>query len=355
MVTKALAWAPYCGSNFSWKAAAALGVAGLLAACGGGGGGGGVGDTGSTTAPITRAEVQAGDYLVYTVTNTPTVPAGQQPTTMSQTRSYVSIAADGSSQQFTGYSAAVFAGPTTFDVNDGFVGNNDAIGSANIPCFYTPALQSSPPYPRSVGQTWQQTSVRTCSGITNTGTQSGKVVAREQVVVPAGTFDSYKVERKGLLETVSSTTSQTLTCWYSVQRGVTLKCDSTGTQTPVGSTTPNSVISSSMSLKGWGGPNRATLGTVLPRFSGYWRVQYGGGNSGSCTQLMVSDTGGISGNCSAASGGSFAVTGSVNDSGAVDIALPTGGKLTGTLTTPYGGNGTWADSGLTGTWTAIHN
>jgi hypothetical protein len=96
-------------------------------------------------------------------------------------------------------------------------------------------------------------------------------------------------------------------------------------------------------------------GNVLARFTGSWRVQYTGGTSGSCAQLAVTTSGGISGSCTAATGASFNVTGSVNELGAVTLALPTGGSLTGTLTTPYEGAGTWVDGSFTGTWTANHN
>jgi hypothetical protein len=70
---------------------------------------------------------------------------------------------------------------------------------------------------------------------------------------------------------------------------------------------------------------------------------------------MVTASGGIIGNCTAASGASFNVTGSVNELGAVTLALPTGGNLTGTLNTPYSGLGNWVDGSFTGTWTASHN
>jgi hypothetical protein len=180
-------------------------------------------------------------------------------------------------------------------------------------------------------------------------------VARESLVTPAGTFDSYRAERTGVSVTTTNTVSQQLTCWYSVQRGVMLRCDYTSTQTLAASTTPSYVASTTIVLTGLGGPTRLAQGNVLARFAGAWRVQYAGGVSGNCAQLAVTTSGGISGNCTVASGASFSVTGSVNDSGAVTITLPTGGSLIGTLTTPYSGNGSWTDGSFTGTWTATHN
>jgi hypothetical protein len=355
MVTNALLRAHCGGKKRSWRVAAAISAAGLLAACGGGGGGGEAGPT----PPITRTEAQAGDYFLYGWTMATAVPAGVRGQTWESVQTYHSIAADGTNRTVTTNSTGMPGGQTTFDVNDGLVGYSDVIGG-DVNCPYTPAAQWSPPYPRSVGQTWTSTSTSTCGTPTTTTTISGEVVAREQLSVPAGSFDSYRVDNTGVTMTPLSTTGggnsvlEKDTCWYSVQRGVLLRCDSTITTTPANSTTPSNVDSITLVITGLGGPARAAQGNVLARFTGTWSVQYVGGNSGNCAQLAVTARGAISGNCTAASGASFAVAGSVNEGGAVDITLPTGGKLTGTLTTPYTGNGTWADSGLTGTWTASH-
>jgi hypothetical protein len=351
MVINALRLADWGGQNLAWRVTAVIGLVGLLAACGGGGGGSG--STGDTP-PLTRNEAQVGDYFVYATNTTQTLPTGVQPTSYSSTESYLSIAADGTSQRVNTYnSSGTLASQLTFNVNEGLVGSMPISGGSN--CSYTPALQAPPPYPRSVGQTWSGTSMRTCGTTTATVTPTGKIVAREQLVIPAGTFDSYRAERTGLAVDATNTVSQQLTCWYSVQRGVMLKCDFTSTRTPAASTTPNYVASSTTVLTGLGGPTRVAQGNVLARFAGAWRVQYAGGVSGNCAQLAVTTDGSISGSCTAASGAIFSVTGSANDSGAVTITLPTGGSLTGTLATPYSGNGSWTDGSFTGTWTASHN
>jgi hypothetical protein len=197
--------------------------------------------------------------------------------------------------------------------------------------------------------------VFTAGTTTATFTETGQIIARETLEIPAGTFDSYRAENTFLMVTTSTSFLQKSTCWYSVQRGVLLRCDSTYTTTSTGSSTPATTTSITTTLTGLGGPTRVSQGNVLPRFAGSWRVQYTGGASGSCAQLTVTASGGISGSCTAASGTAFNVTGSVNDRGAVTLALPTGGSLTGTLTTPYEGVGTWVDGSFTGTWTASHN
>jgi hypothetical protein len=347
------------GKKLPLNVTAVIGITCLLAACGGGGGGGGGGGAAGATAapaattPITRTEAQVGDYFVYSTTTTQTLPATAQPTAYFRTDSYLSIANDGTSQRVSTYSNGIAAAQSNLDVNDGQVGRILVNGGST--CSYTPALQTSPPYPRSVGQTWSGSSVSTCGTTTGTFTHTGKIVAHEPLVVPAGTFDSYRAEITGMSVTSTSSVAQQLTCWYSVQRGAMLKCDYITTQTPATSTTPNSVASNSAVLTGLGGPTRVAQGNVLARFTGSWRIQYTGSSSGNCAQLEVTTSGGISGSCTAASSATFNVTGSVNDFGAVTLALSTGGSLTGTLTTPYAGLGNWTDGSLVGTWTASHN
>lgn len=127
-----------------------LGSTALLGACGGGGGADAGSGAGNLNASITQAEVQTGDYLIYTTTNTPTVPAGQQPTTLSQVRSYVSIASDGTSQQQNTYSTSSLTSSNTVDVNGASLGTSVVVGSVPNVCTYAPALQVAPSYPRTV-------------------------------------------------------------------------------------------------------------------------------------------------------------------------------------------------------------
>jgi hypothetical protein len=346
------------GKVSPWKIAAVIGLTSLLAACGGGGGGGGAGSDGSAaasaTTPITLTETQAGDYFVYSTTQT--LPTATQAQTYNETTSYLSFATDGTHQLvFTTEGAPAYQ--ATLNANDGILGNNDAIGGTSIACPNVPALQGVPPYPRSVGQTWSSSTKQTCRTITSTQTISGEIKAREQLVTPLGTFDSYRVTRTSqfVFSSANFTTAPLLdqsTCWYEVQRGVKLRCESTYTTPSTSPSTPATTTSITTTLTGLGGPHRASLGNVLARFAGSWRVQYSGGTSGDCAQLAVTASGSISGSCTATTGASFNVTGSVNNSGAVTLALPTGGSLTGTLTTPYSGQGNWTDGSFSGTWTA---
>lgn len=353
-ITNAKPRAWHDGNHFTWRAAAAAGLLGLLVACGGGGSdAGSTGTPGAT--PIMRAEAQVGDYFIYAMTQTTTVPANVPVSAYNSTSTYASVEADGTNQRVTTYGSYFSSQQNTYNVSGAWVSQDAAIGGPGVICSSAPASQSVPPYPRSVGQTWSSTSVRTCGSLTSTTTQTGEIVAREQIVLPAGTFDSHRAVRTVVSVYATSTLSSQVTCWYSVERGHVLRCETAFTDTPAGATTPTSVASTTQILTGLGGPARAAQGNVLPRFHGSWRVHYSGGASGSCSSLLVTASGAISGNCTPTGGVAFAVNGSVNGSGAVAITLPTGGVLTGTLTTPYSGSGSWTDSGLSGTWTATHN
>lgn len=345
--------AQHKSNRFIWQAGAAMGLAALLVACGGGGDDAGAAPV-AAPLPITRTEAVVGDYFVYAMTFTTSVPAGVAPRAYNLTTAYRSIALDGTNQRVSTRSDVAAVQQSTYNVNAALVSSDYFLGGAVI-CTFSPPAQASPPYPRAVGQAWSGTSVHNCAGPQTTMVQSGQIVARENLVTPAGTFDAYRTIRTALNTDTTSVTSQDLTYWYSVDRGFLLRCDHTNTTTPAGSTTPNNVISVTQILTGVGGPARPAQGNVLTRFQGLWRVQYTGGASGNCAQLFVSSSGTVSGNCTPAGGSAFAVTGTVNAGGEVSIVLPTGGVLTGTLTAPYAGTGTWVDGGLSGAWTAVHN
>lgn len=342
------------GHRFIWKVGAAAGLAALLMACGGGGGDdAGTGGTPvSAPPPITRTEAVNGDYFVYLNTSVTSVPAGGATVAYNSTVTYRNVEADGRNQRVTTRTDSLGILQASYNVDAALVSSDNFFGGAVL-CTFSPPAQVAPPYPRSVGQAWSSTSAHSCAGSLTTLVQTGEIVARESLALAAGTFDAYRSTRTTTATSANIVTSQALTCWYSVARGVLLRCDYTNTTTPVGATTPNSVVSVAQVLTGMGGPARVAQGNVLPRFQGWWQVQYSGGAAGNCAQLYVSAAGTLSGNCAATGGSAFAVTGTVNTSGAVSIVLPTGGVLSGTLTTPYTGTGTWIDSGLSGTWVAV--
>lgn len=353
-ITNAKPRAWHDGNHFTWRAAAATGLLGLLVACGGGGSdAGSTGTPGAT--PIMRAEAQVGDYFTYVVMETTTVPASVPVSAYNSTVAYRSVAADGTNQRVTTWSTGQAAGLRTYDVNDAVVSNDSYSGSGVVICSYSPSAPVAPPYPRAVGQSWNGTSQFTCRVSSAAIVQAGQILARETLSLPAGIFDAYRAVRTSTATGATGVSKEESTCWYGVDRGVLLACNYTNTTTPVGSSTPASVISYTQLLTGLGGPNRVAQGVQLSRFQGPWNVKYSGGSSGTCNLLAVSASGDINGSCSNTASATFTVTGTVNESGVVNIHLPGGGALIGNLSTIYSGSGTWSDAGLTGTWTAMHN
>lgn len=334
----------------------------LLAACGGGGGDdGGAGGVGGGTAPFTRTEAQAGDYFVYAMTSSERVVVGGVSNTntsaYTSTVTFRSVASDGTSQRVTTFGDGQSAVQRTYNVNDAVVSNDSYPASGAVVCSYSPPDAIAPPYPRTVGQSWNGTSQFTCRVSSASIVQSGRVLARDTLSIsPVGIFDAYRATRTSTATGATGVSNEVSTCWYEANRGVLLLCNSTSSTTPVGSSAPTTVISSSQMLTGLGGPNRVAQGVQLPRFQGSWTLQYSGGSSGTCNFLTIGAGGDINGSCSSDTGSaSFAVTGTVNESGVINIGFPGGGALFGNLNTTYSGSGTWSDAGLSGTWTATHN
>ncbi|MBX3626608.1 MAG: hypothetical protein KF892_16425 [Rhizobacter sp.] len=324
-------------ARVSLRALAIVPALGLIS-CGGGGGG--------DDAP--PPALMAGDYYVYDYSFT---PAGSSTSSYRNITTISSVAPDGTNLR-VGTSSLAIASYTAY-LNSAQVGYMTSV-NGSINCQFSPPAQVAPPSPRSVGQSWSVTSTTSpsgCNGVIQT-TQSGQVVAREAITVPAGTFETYRVTRQAS-NTLSATTSnqQTSTCWYAVDRGYVVRCDFNTTTTTSGSITTST---STQVLSAIGGPVRASQGSTVSRFQGAWRVGFNGGVSGNCPSLLISSSGNVSGTCNVTGGASFTVAGTVTPSGSVSLSLSTGGSLTGSLSTPYAGSGTWVDSGTSGSWTASH-
>lgn len=332
------------------KAAVGSAVLMLLAACGGGGG-----DGGGPSGPLTRTEANAGDYFIFSNTTTTTVPSGVPVGAYNSIVTYRSVAPDGTNQRVTTASAS---GPvvqqSTYNVNVALVTVDGNIGSTVPMCTYSAPQPVAPPYPRSVGQTFGNTVVRTCNGTAVTVATTGSVTARENLVLPIGTYDSWRSQRTVTTTFATYVIVDQFTCWYSVARGNLLRCDSNHTRTQNGAGAPDQVWTVAQVATGIGGPGRASEGAVLPRFQGTWRVQYAGGGVGTCPSLNVTSAGAVSGICYPSTGGSFAVSGSVDVNGSVSLTWAGGGALSGTLNTPYSGSGNWSEGAFTGTWAATH-
>lgn len=333
---------PMSAARVARLVAAALLAAGL-SACGGGGGGGGS-DAGTPAAPTgpvltARADLTVGEYMVYDKLQT-NHNTGVTPVMVKLTWMFDRVGATVRKKETAyGTSSRLW----TYDATSALA----SVSSGGLEsCTYAPGLQFSPPYPRWVGQTWNITSTMNCSSTTSQ--QQGRVVAREPLTLPIGTFDSLRVERTGVDIGGTYRSDVIETCWYDTARGFVLRCetDYTYRHGAAGSTTGWTDV---WVLSGMGGPGRAPTGFVLARFSGDWEMAYAGSPAVVCNRLQVSPDGSVSGACSTAPSGGF---GTVNTHGALSITLQNGMTLTGTLSTPDSGSGTWTLGASSGTWTA---
>lgn len=338
------------GKHFTWSALAAIG---LLAACGGGGGE-------TVTEPPPAPRFSTGDHYTYAVTSTPVLPAGGSVTSYHTTVSVKTVAADSASERVVTYgglqSVAVLE---AYTATGALASTTMHIGlTPTASCVYTPASQSAPPFPTSVGQTWSFVSTQTCvNGWTAAApdvTASGRVLALEEVTVPAGAYMSHRAERTAVATgpTFGSTES-TQTCWYATANGVALRCILTAAQTPVGASAPTSITTTERVLVGQGGLGKPSVGNQIARFRGPWRMI---GSPSFCAALTIAADGAVTGmSCPGSAGPSFTVvSGSVDVAGIIAVSLSGGGNLNGALTTPYSANGAWQQGAASGTWTALH-
>ena len=312
--------------------------------CGGGDGGG------ASQVALTRNDAVPGDYFIYEVTTT--TAAGGLATTRNSIVSYRSVAADGSNQRVAasgGGNSFVPIQRATYNVDGGLV-SVDSLSPPAVPvCTFTVPLALTPSFPRAVGQTWSNTTIRTCSTLVTTIVTTGTVVARENLTLPVGTVDTWRTTRAVTFTGSGGVTAQQLTCWYSVARGVMVRCDTVSQSGTTAESTTTEVLTSA------GGPTRASEGNVHARFQGPWYVSYSGASSGVCGSLAISSNGTVSGSCVPVGGAAFTVNGTVDVNGVVNVTWPGGGMLTGTLTAPYEGSGTWSEGTNSGTWTARHS
>jgi hypothetical protein len=325
----------------------------LIAACGGGGTSG---TQAPSPGPLMRNDAAPGDYFVYAMSTTTTVPSGVPTNTRNSIVTYRTLASDGTNQRVgtIGGSSGVPRQPSTYNV-DGALVSLDGAPGAPVVCSFSVPLALTPPFPRAVGQTWSNTTTRSCGSANTTIVTSGAVTARESLVLPIGTLDTWRTQRNVTFTTSVDVAVQQLTCWYSVTRGQMVRCDTNYQRTPNGAASPDAVTSTTELLTGAGGPGRAFEGNAQARFDGTWRVTFTGTASGTCGFLNVSATGAINGSCTSSGGAPFTVSGSVDLNGAVNVAWPGGGILTGSMTSPYEGSGTWTEGANSGSWTAHHH
>lgn len=94
-------------------------------------------------------------------------------------------------------------------------------------------------------------------------------------------------------------------------------------------------------------------------YQGGWTASFTGEDVGSCSSILVSAAGAVTGSCVSRDAGSLGVTGTVSSTGAAEFTAgdaSTGATFNGDLTTTGTGSGSWVnthtDPVIRGTWTA---
>lgn len=337
----------------------------LLGACGGGGGGS---DTAVTPPPpptISNAypnvSPSAGDWFVYTSTVTPTLPAGAAPTQRTITRHFRIVNTDGSLTRADTTSTFNSLASRAFNA----AGAQVTLISGTLLCTYAPAYRSGPLLTSIIGDSYSSTSSESCatqpSGtatVRNLST-SGTNQSNESKSIPLGTFSTFKYSQTLVTTATADVTTTLETCWIDRSTGRTVECTTTYSTVPVGQTTATASGSTRLLLEGYSFRGQTSVGAAVRRFAGYWNVTFAGTSIGECANLLIDSNGQISGSCrflisAGIYGTSFAVTGTVGANGAATFTATTGASMSGTFTSPESANGTWLNTGASGSWTATH-
>lgn len=325
-------------SVLSERHMAVLGLAALLAGCGGGGG---------TTAALCTADCVSG--VVQTSTGTGLsgvyVTATNPQTGQACAISNGPTGADGSyvislSTCGAGQSPVVLTAPggvsTVVPGGSGATGAGTA-GSAS------PGASSPVPTGGSSGAS----SGTSLPGQTPSGTSSSAGTSN-----PAGTGASPGTPAPGSSSAGTTSTSAGTT-------GTTGASGTSGAAGPAGNDS-GLLVNSWSPGQGASGVNlNPTTTASVAAFAGQWSASYvpadPRGDSGSCS-LTVSQLGVISAtgpNCTSTTSGPFVLTGSINSMGQFGGGTSTGGTYTGTFTSQQSSaSGTWKNGQDGGTWSA---
>ena len=344
------------------KPIAAFVLVANFTACGGGG-------SDSSPTPSTPVNTNAypsakptsGDWFIYTSSVNPTLPAGATPTERTITRHYRIVNSDGSLTRADTTSAFNSLASRAYNSNGALV----SYTSGSLLCNYAPAYRSSPPITSLVGDTYSATSSESCATQPNgtatirTLSANGTNQSAESKTISIGTFSTFKYSQTLLASTATEVTTTLETCWIDQNTGRAVECTSTYSTVPVGQTAATSSGATTFRLAGYSFAGQTSIGAAVRPFAGYWNVTFAGTSIGDCSNLLVDINGQISGSCRfLTSAGiyapSFSVSGTVSASGAATVTATTGASMSGTFTTPGAANGTWLNTGASGTWSATH-
>lgn len=350
--------------------ASAILIACLLVACGGGGGGGSNGSgtsSGSPAVAVDKTSPSVGDFYTYKMTGYSESGGNRYNYQPSYDTNLTTAVVDG-----TATVKPLFGEQTLYWFADTATLNGSYQGASKVKCMTTYAAGAyGPPAKLALNVSWNNSTAFTSDCGASEPLRSsklastGSVVAMESITVGAGTFQAYKltvnvIEQRtdkysyGNQHTVSSTRSSKLTTWVDVDTGVELK---SAIEETVTGFVDKPIYTLNRELVGLSHAKSARQVLVAERFSGAsWKGSYSGKLSGACKAIIL-EGGKILARC--AEGTSTDDTlfpeGTINNSGQVNFALPSGGanalKFTGQAESLTKISGTWSDgAGATGTW-----
>ena len=334
----------------------------LLAACGGGGGSSSGG--GSPAIAVDKTSPSAGDFYTYKMTGYTVSNGNRSDFGPSYDTDLTTAVAGGTAtvktlygDQYTGW----------FDFSPTISGLY--IGGRSASCTTTYAAGAyGPPAKLALNVSWDNTTslkIDCGEGMplhSDKLVGKGSVVAIESITVAAGTFQAYKLtatvreERTARYPndpvTLPAILTSKVTSWIDVDTGIELK------RLNEQASNDNAYVETqNRELVGLSHAKSARQVLVTERFVGpAWKGSYSGKLSGTCTALIF-EGGTIDARCAEGTStvNTFFPEGTINNSGQVNFALPSGGasapKFTGKAESLTKISGTWSDgAGATGTW-----
>lgn len=340
-----------------------IGFASVLAACGGGGGAqtGGQVARQQPSGPKTyvAAGATTGDYYSY---KQDSKIDGLADSSDYFTNLVSNVAKDGAKSIKYLADYAMTTEPLEFDSTtwtDEFDSTGRQVSSSDGTCTntYKPSFYYVAPNTISASMSWQHTGIIESQCGTGAIRQTtidykSTVGGLEQVTVPAGTFNAFKVTRNSTSESATATTVGERTCWWEPDLGAEVKCSTKFVRT-VKATGTIQNMQVSYELQGFAVQKLARKSNTVQRFMGTWKGNFNGAASGTCALTFAQD-GTINGNCNGAAIG-FGVTGKIDADGSLALNLVSNGvtgqtftgkvdslqQISGVWSVPNYGNGTW--------------
>jgi hypothetical protein len=308
-----------------------------------------------------QTTINTGDYTSYSLVRSPTEATSGSPTTQWFTRYITDVKSSGA------YTTAVTYSDNTrkyqLDYNEELQETSytttvpiTSTGPSTTTCINSPMVDSPTP-PFKVGKTWDIRFTRTCYSSNTSSVRSernyGSVISEEKKSVPAGIFDTAKLQYTRISTNSDGTSESRYTCWREKENNRTVACDYTSKYTPSGTSQASSSYSYEQKLQYFNIATSSQNKPGIARFAGNWTAK--SSNTDTC-YLTVGVTGTITGNCYRSGDSStYSATGNVNNDGIINAMTSSGTTITGKLNNPLAGAGSWTNSGTSSSWNAQHD